>query len=196
MTACILCKSDKTTITQVVDKADICALYARAFQMDISHLIKSDLLYHHCPDCDLRFFVCEDGSIPTGDNDFYNTLNSLDWYYFAQKHEYHYAKKFIHSESRVLEVGCGKAAFAHFLPQKAREQYVGLEFSTQAKQMAAKDGIYIENIAVEEYAKTHAQSFDVTCSFQVLEHVSNPHDFLQAQIECLKSGILTGGGAE
>ncbi|WP_236035813.1 class I SAM-dependent methyltransferase [Helicobacter turcicus] len=32
--------------------------------------------------------------------------------------------------------------------------------------------------------------FDRVCSFQVLEHVSNPYSFLNAQIKCLKKGGL------
>ena len=193
---CILCHSNDTHITQRAKREDIIALYQRNLSVDTQSLITSDLLYHHCKACDLRFFTCEDGSIPTGDDTFYNTLNQLDWYYFSEKHEYHFAKKFIAKDSKVLEVGCGKAAFAHFLPQEAKSHYVGLEFSTQAKQMAAKNGIVIENISVEEYAKSHAQAFDVACSFQVLEHTSNPNSFIQAQIECLKSEILTGGGRD
>ena len=191
---CILCHSNDTHITQSVAKSDITTLYQKAFGIDTQSLITSNLLFHHCNTCDLRFFTCEDGSIPTGDDAFYNTLNQLDWYYFSEKHEYHFAKKFIAKDSKVLEVGCGKAAFAHFLPQETKPHYVGLEFSTQAKQMAAKDGILIENISVEEYAKSHAGHFDVACSFQVLEHVANPYAFIQAQVECLKSDILRGGG--
>lgn len=191
---CILCHNPSTSIEESISKDDLIFLYKKAF--DIAINFPSNLLYHHCPACDLRFFTCEDGSIPTGDNTFYNTLNQLDWYYFSEKHEYHFAKNFIAKDSKVLEVGCGKAAFAHFLPQEAKAHYVGLEFSTQAKEMAAKDGILIENITIEEYAKTHAQDFDVACSFQVLEHVSNPHTFLQAQIQYLKHDNFNGGGGE
>nr|WP_317404041.1 methyltransferase domain-containing protein [uncultured Helicobacter sp.] len=191
---CILCHSNDTHITQEIARDDIIALYKSFPGVAIDSLISSDLLFHHCNVCDLSFFTCKDGSIPTGDNAFYNALNQLDWYYFSEKHEYHFAKKFIAKDSKVLEVGCGKAAFAHFLPQEAKPHYVGLEFSTQAKQMAAKDGILIENISIEEYANSHSKQFDVACSFQVLEHVSNPHTFLQSQIDCLQRDILTGGG--
>ena len=193
---CILCHSNDTHITQRAKRDDIIALYQRNLSVDTQSFITSDLLYHHCKACDLQFFTCEDGSIPTDDDAFYNALNQLDWYYFSEKHEYHFAKKFIAKDSKVLEVGCGKAAFANFLPQEAKPSYVGLEFSTQAKQMAAKNGIVIENISVEEYAKSHAQAFDVACSFQVLEHTSNPNSFIQAQIDCLKADILTGGGGK
>ncbi|CUU39677.1 class I SAM-dependent methyltransferase [Helicobacter typhlonius] len=194
MTNCILCHSNNTEITQEVKQDDINALCRKVYGMDTSYLITSDLLYHHCKSCDLRFFTTKDGTIPTGDNNFYNTLTELDWYYFSEKHEYSFAKQFINKDSKVLEVGCGKAAFAHFLPQEAKAHYVGLEFNTQAKELAAKNGILIENIPIEEYAKSHAHSFDIACSFQVLEHVSNPHSFISAQIQCLKDSQLSMGG--
>lgn len=198
---CILCHSNDTHILQEVKQKQLNALYKKVFDINTSHLITSDILYHHCKSCDLRFFNTKEGKIPTGDNDFYNALNSLQWYYFGEKDEYHYAQKYINAQSKVLEVGCGKGAFAHFLPQEAKKHYVGLEFSTGAKEMAAKDGICIENISIEEYAKNHAQYFDVTCSFQVLEHVANPHSFIASQIQCLKNtqiekdSQLNGGGA-
>lgn len=189
---CILCHSDKTTIQEYVRRDDLIALYQRSFGIDIHTLLPSDLLYIHCQECDIKFFVCENGVIPTGDDAFYNALNLLPWYYFDEKHEYHYVKKFINPESKVLEVGCGKAAFADFLPHK--EQYVGLEFSTKAKEMAAKRGITIQNIPIEQYCTQHGGEFDVSCSFQVLEHVSDPYEFLRAQIVCLKS--MRGGAIQ
>ena len=146
MTNCILCHSNNTEITQEVKQDDINALCRKVYGMDTSYLITNDLLYHHCKSCDLRFFTTKDGTIPTGDNNFYNTLTELDWYYFSEKHEYSFAKQFINKDSKVLEVGCGKAAFAHFLPQEAKAHYVGLEFNTQAKELAAKNGILIENM--------------------------------------------------
>ncbi|RDU60464.1 class I SAM-dependent methyltransferase [Helicobacter marmotae] len=197
---CILCHSPNTTITQKCKKEDLQALYKRSFGVDISHIVQSDIIYHTCLDCDLKFFTCEDGSIPTGDNNFYNALNTLDWYYFAQKHEYAYAQNFIAPNARVLEVGCGRAAFAQYLPEGAKEHYVGLELSTGAKDMAQKAGICIENVTIESYAKAlkdpKNNGFDVACSFQVLEHVNNPHSFIQSQIHCLRWQNFNGGGEE
>ena len=185
---CILCNGENLELITKLNKDSLCLLYKKALNINISNLITANINYFNCKDCDLKFFVDENGNIPTGDNDFYNSLNKLDWYYFSEKSEYHYAKKFINKDSKVLEVGCGKGAFVKFMPKEARDNYVGLEFSTQAKIMAQKDGIKIENISIEEYAKDNQNRFDIACSFQVLEHISNPFSFIQSQIKCLNGG--------
>lgn len=183
---CILCKSKNINNIETINAYEVISLYKRAFNIDISNIIKSDLLYHHCNNCDLLFFTLQDGEIPTGDNSFYNALNKLEWYYMSEKNEYHFAKNLIRDDAKVLEVGCGKAAFSKFITNK--NNYIGLEFSSDAKEMAAKNGINIQNTSIEEYSKYNQGKFDISCSFQVLEHTSNPHSFIQSQIKCLHRG--------
>lgn len=182
---CPLCESNHYDTLENIKKDDLIHLYKRAFGVSVSTLIKSDISYIHCKECDLRFFIDNSYQMPTGDDGFYNALNKFPWYYMAEKNEYQYAKKYIKASDKVLEVGCGKAAFAKFIPTK---DYTGLEFSTDAKKLAAQSGINIENISIEEYAKKHSNSFDVVCSFQVLEHVSNPRGFIKSKLEALKGG--------
>ncbi|RAX52752.1 methyltransferase [Helicobacter sp. 16-1353] len=198
---CILCKSPQLRQIERVNKDKLSFLYKKAFGGDVSKILLENLIFWHCESCDLRFFSLENGEIPSGDNDFYNALNKIEWYYMSEKNEYHFAKNFINDSTKVLEVGCGKAAFREFLPQGAREKYIGLEFSSDAKEMAAKNNINIQNIAIEDFAKSHKGEFDVACSFQVLEHVSNPNEFIKAQIECLRNAenisresAINGGG--
>jgi len=102
-----------------------------------------------------------------------------------EKEEFLQAKKYINSGDHVLEVGSGKGAFVKHLPTK---HYVGLDFSQKAKEMAEKEGILIENEMIQDYAEDHLEGFDVVVSFQVLEHVSDPNTFLNAQIKALKAG--------
>ncbi|PAF45198.1 class I SAM-dependent methyltransferase [Helicobacter sp. 11S02596-1] len=182
---CPLCQQDHCEIEQTIHKNDLIKLYERAFKIDVGPLIASDVCYWHCKDCDLRFFTDKNGEMPTGDDDFYNALNKLPWYYMDEKNEYHQAKNFIKPQDRVLEVGCGKGAFAKFL---STPDYVGLEFSTDAKKLAQSRGIQIENISIQEYSQSHQGSFDVVCSFQVLEHVKDPRGFLSGKREALRGG--------
>ncbi len=101
----------------------------------------------------------------------------------AEKNEYHFAKKFINSDTKILEIGCGKATFSAFIPNK--DNYTGLELSSDAKEMAIKNGINIQNTSIEEYSKYNQSKFNISCSFQVLEHTSNPYSFIESQIKCL-----------
>ncbi|PAF53127.1 hypothetical protein BKH42_07500 [Helicobacter sp. 13S00482-2] len=184
---CPLCGENHCEIKTNIQKKDLVFLYENAFGVNVDRLIDSDVDYMHCTSCDLRFFLNKKGQMPTGDNDFYNSLNQLPWYYMEEKNEYQYAKNFIKDSDKVLEVGCGKAAFAKFLCTK---DYTGLEFSTQAKKLALQNGVNIENISIQEYSSKYPESFDVVCSFQVLEHVSNPREFIKSKLK-----ILRGGGA-
>ncbi|MDO7253604.1 class I SAM-dependent methyltransferase [Helicobacter cappadocius] len=182
---CPLCQKSHCSIEEKIQKQDLVFLYKKNFKIDIDRLIDSDLNYIHCNDCDLRFFLDKDSKMPTGDNEFYNSFNQFPWYYMTEKTEYRYTKDYIKPSSKVLEVGCGKGAFAKFLP---KADYTGLEFSTEAKKLAEQNGINIQNISIQEYAKIHPQSFDVVCSFQVLEHVSNPREFIESKLAALRGG--------
>jgi len=102
-----------------------------------------------------------------------------------EKEEYKYSKKHIGPKDRVLEVGCGKGAFAKYLSTK---DYVGLDISENAKRLAIQEGITIENETVQNFSKKHKNEFDIVVSFQVLEHVSDPKSFIEAGLETLKNG--------
>lgn len=186
---CILCNKENLCILQTIKRKDLIALYKK-MGVDIKHILTQDLDYYHCQDCDLRFFTLKNGEIPVGDDGFYTELIKNSWYYMSEKNEYDFARKFIKKGAKVLEVGCGAGIFGKSLQHIA--EYTGLEFSTHAKELAAKNGINIQNISVQDFAKSHKNSFDVACSFQVLEHVSNPRSFLQAQLDCLNAN--RGGG--
>ena len=134
-----------------------------------------------CQDCELIFYdppVC-------GDEAFYNSLQKYPWYYESDKAEFAWAAARIAPGSQVLEVGAGRGAFAGFIPAC---DYVGLDFSTGAQQLAAAQGVAIQLVAIEDWAASHPQTYDVVCHFQVLEHIATPDSFLKACVEALKPG--------
>jgi 2-polyprenyl-3-methyl-5-hydroxy-6-metoxy-1,4-benzoquinol methylase len=149
--------------------------------IDVSYLINQDIDFCECQNCKLRFY----NPLITGDEKFYNSLQKFDWYYMDDKEEYQYAKKFIGPNDKVLEVGCGKGAFAKHIASK---NYIGLDLSQNAKEMAAKNGINIENETIQDYALKHKEEFDVVVCFHVLEHVSDPKSFIEATLYALKKG--------
>jgi len=179
--SCPLCHHKTIIELEVIDSKSLSKMYKKLTGIDFSYLLNKNIKYCECQNCKLRYY----NPLITGDEKFYNSLQGFDWYYVDEKEEYLKAKKYIASDDKVLEVGSGKGAFAKHL---ATKNYVGLDFSTHAKKLAAKNGIIIENEMIQDYADKHRESFDVVVSFQVLEHVSNPKSFLEAKLKALKSG--------
>ncbi|WP_373032452.1 class I SAM-dependent methyltransferase [Sulfurovum sp.] len=178
---CPLCESNDINTIEKIDAKSLIKLYEKMTDIDFSYLIYQDIEYCECQHCKLRYF----NPLITGDEQFYNSLQKFDWYYMNEKDEYNEAKKYIKATDRVLEVGSGKGAFAKDLPTK---DYVGLDFSLKAKEMAAENGIFIENEMVQDYADKNLNKFDIVVSFQVLEHIPNPKSFLEAKLKALKIG--------
>ena len=178
---CPLCECKEIERLETINKDELVYLYKKMTDVDFSYLLNQNIDFCECKSCKLRFY----DPLITGDEKFYNSLQKFDWYYMDDKDEYLYAKKYIKLEDKVLEVGSGKGAFAKYL---ATKNYIGLDFSENAKKMAAENGITIENEMIQDYAKRHKEEFDIAVSFQVLEHVSDPKSFIEAQIEALKIG--------
>lgn len=99
---------------------------------------------------------------------------------------------FIHRIPReaVLEIGCGSGFFLEKLIAEGFKQICGCEPSVEAGRKA--DPKIQPNIFLGLFRKGiyPSNSFDLVCSFQTLDHVSDPNDVLQNCFEVLKpSGI-------
>jgi 2-polyprenyl-3-methyl-5-hydroxy-6-metoxy-1,4-benzoquinol methylase len=178
---CCLCESKEVRKLETIDRKILLSLYYKLTKTDFSYLLNREITYCECNVCKLKFF----DPLIAGDEKFYNSLQKYDWYYPSEKEEYIIAKKYIKQSDKVLEVGSGKGAFAKKLKLK---NYIGLDFSLNAKKIAEKNGIKIENKTIEEYAAKNLNMFDVVVSFQVLEHVTKPNDFIKSKLKSLASG--------
>lgn len=183
---CPLCCSDHLQHLEEIPGRHLANLYKTRLGIDVDSLLPkhASIDYMACRECDLRFF----SPAITGDERFYNALQVHPWYYLDAKAEYRHAAGLIQREDRVLDVGCGKAAFAGLIPSN---QYTGLDFSVEAAALAARRGTRILNQTVEQHAQHNAGAYDVVASFQVLEHVAEVRSFLSAAVDCLKpNGLL------
>ncbi|MDZ7949603.1 class I SAM-dependent methyltransferase [Nostoc sp. DedQUE09] len=182
---CPGCHSEKCETLEAINTSDIIKLYKRSLNIDTSTLFSSTPVidYMHCLACDLRFFF----PFVSGDEVFYEDLQQFDWYYDqTEKPEYQFTKQFVAEGASVLEVGCGNGLFRSFLPASVR--YTGLEFNNKAIQKAQALGLNVKKCSIEKYAETADSSHDVVCSFQVLEHVSEPMKFLASCAKVTKHG--------
>lgn len=178
--ACPLCNSEHIFLTEIIDASVIERVFLRSLNIKISFCIK-ELSYFQCKRCSLGFF----DPVVTGDELFYEQLQNSEWYYMSEKPEYHLAKKFLPSFGKILEVGSGKAAFATFV---GGDRYVGLEFNDEAIKRARSAGINLIKESIEQHSIGNRDKYSAVVSFQVLEHVANPADFIQGCVDSLHSG--------
>jgi SAM-dependent methyltransferase len=134
-----------------------------------------------CRDCDLSFFI----PAIAGSPDFYEKLQQFPWYYPDHKAEFAFAGTFVKSDDAVIEVGCGRGAFASTISTR---NYIGLEYTQKSVNEAQERGLDVRNMSLQTYALDHRESADVVCMFQVLEHVPDVRPFLESAVACLKKG--------
>ena len=182
---CPLSGSDQVVLLEKITQDTLVKMYQKKIGNSIMSEFDNvrEIGFYHCPESDLKFFY----PMVTGSESFYENLQDIDWYYLDEKEEYEYAARYIQPSDVVLEIGCGKGAFAEKIT--ARE-YVGLEFSRKAQTSASQKNIKVLNESIEQHSIDRAKKYSVVCSFQVLEHVAEIHSFIEASIKCLKPGGL------
>lgn len=131
----------------------------------------------------------------TGKSDLYQQLQKFSWYYMQDKWEFSKAIQVLRSHkisnnSRLLEIGVGKAFFL----EKAKLfglDVAGVELNPDAAALARGKGFQIFEDDLSSLAQSQPSAWDIICSFQVLEHLSNPRDFLEQSLALLKpNGFL------
>jgi 2-polyprenyl-3-methyl-5-hydroxy-6-metoxy-1,4-benzoquinol methylase len=181
VTACPLCGSLNSRSIDFLPFAFLSKLYKQFFGINLEEGRLETIELRACEYCDLKFY----NPSLTGDERFYEQLQKFEWYYMAEKEEYDVARRHITDESSVLEIGVGYGAFAKKI--KARS-YVGLELNDSAVSVARQRGLPVYKSTVETHAIGHMDEYDVVCSFQVLEHVADPKQFIESSLKCLKRG--------
>lgn len=192
MPTCILCSSENVRTIDNVSVEDLNRVYLKEYGIDIREDVKSDMTLEHCQICNLKWF----NPLYPAQAKFYSELQKFEWYYKAEKFEYKFVGDFIkrtpnlRDASRILEVGCGVGSFSTYVDA----EFTGLEFNPTACEEAQKLGRDVQCKSIEEASKDNSLSYDIVCSFQVLEHVVNPKQFIESCVSVLKPGgalILT-----
>lgn len=137
-----------------------------------------------CEACGLVFFP----AASAGSGALYGALQRFPWYYLPDKWEYEKALRDIPEGARLLEAGCGRGDFLALAIATRGASCVGLELNDDAVHAAIARGLPVEARAIEQVAVERPGTFDVICSFQVLEHVPNPGEHLRAARALLKPG--------
>lgn len=122
----------------------------------------------------------------TGDSYFYEQLANYSWYYSDQKAEYAHSAVFTRNR-KILEVGCGNGSFHDYC---GASEYTGLEINNQAIQCLNARGIKAYQQSLHEHAQEYPESYEVVCSFQVLEHLVDPTQYFKDVYKLLKADGL------
>src|SRR4030042_6354888 len=158
----------------------------RELSVDVARFFKglNEIYVYKCKDTGYRFYYPFNIS---GDDQFYKDLQRLPWYYMDWKWEYQKIYELIKSGERVLEIGCGDGSFIKKLKDK-NVSVVGLEFSAEAIKKCQEKGLTVFKENIQEYAKNNKEKYNIVCSFQVMEHIADIGNAIQASIDVIKNG--------
>ncbi len=190
---CTLCGSSNTRTIQTFQTAALVERWRELYQMDVEPEFAgvSEFELRQCDRCLFRYFSPES---LCGSSSLYAALDRFDWYYMPEKWEHLQALADIRGCSSVLEIGCGFGDFIELARKSLGIQIQGMEQNPRAIEEARRRGITLDSSDLRDVAKTSAEKFDAVCSFQVLEHVPFPGDFLRLCCELLvPKGLLILG---
>ena len=114
--------------------------------------------------------------------------------YIHKQHvmRYVFAGQFV-ADKRVLDVGCGYGYGANYLARKGAREVVGLDVSPDAIHFA-KEHYSRQNLSFTKgdfLLFNDKRKYDVVVAFEVIEHVSNAHAFLDKAKSLLRrNGLL------
>ena len=158
-----------------------------AFGIDISSELQNieEISLYRCGATHLDFFTPFSAS---GSGHLYQSLQKFDWYYMQEKWEFREAIKDLKGSKKILEVGSGSGFFLERARRELRGATIkGIELDEVTCSQAVQKNLPVELSNLHEIA-ARAETFDAICSFQVLEHVSEPLAFLQTMVKVLSRG--------
>ena len=160
--------------------------YYNTLNIDVSEFFQDvdSIQVYECLDTGYAFFYPFNIA---GDGRFYENLQQFDWYYMPWKWEHEITKNILSGHEKILEVGSGGLGFVEKIRDSGYD-VTGLELNQQSVSTAKDKGLKVLNESVEFHSVQNLNEYDIVCSFQVLEHISQVRPFLNAQVACLKTG--------
>ena len=161
--------------------------YKEAYNINIERFFTgcNEIQLVECIETGYKFFV---PNTLAGDSLFYEKLETFDWYYMPWKWEHQQTAEFILPEMKVLEIGSAKGDFIKKIENDIGAKCVGLELNNSAFEYTKSIGLEVYLETIQTFSIKNSEVFDIVCSFQVLEHVSEIYSFIESMIKCLKKG--------
>ena len=169
-----------------VKVAPIVAKYQERYGYDASGCFAGidEIGLYECPETSVQFYYPFETAGPEA---LYRQLQTFEWNYKDVKWEHDVALGFVKPGQKVLDVGCGQGSFLARAGAKGALP-TGIEFNRAAGDVARAKGVEILPVLLSDHARERSGYYDVVTSFQVLEHVTNPREFIEGSLEVLKPG--------
>jgi 2-polyprenyl-3-methyl-5-hydroxy-6-metoxy-1,4-benzoquinol methylase len=160
--------------------------WKQEFQIDIREELGSNsvIKLYQCNQTKLKFFMPLD---LVGSGQLYEKLQKFDWYYMPNKWEHQLALRDLQGCQKILEIGSGFGDFVESGIQAGLD-ICGIELNELAVATAKRRNLPVQRLDLKDAAATYQGLFDGVCSFQVLEHVCNPKEFIEWSVQMLKPG--------
>jgi SAM-dependent methyltransferase len=184
---CLLCQSRDVSEVDRIQTHTLIDAWRQLYGIDVEEELgdcKSIALYR-CHSCGFQYFQ---PSTAAGSPSLYAQLCKMDWYYGAEKWEHDVALRDIEGATKIIEIGCGSGEFIARARDEKGLPVEGLEQNPEAVEGARRRGLLVSAGDVREIALERPAGYDVVCSFQVLEHVPVPRDFLDSCLALLRPG--------
>jgi len=140
--------------------------------------------YWRCNTTGLCWYIPEDAA---GSEALYTQLQQFDWYYMKNKWEFLVALSLLNPASRLLEIGVGVGHFMDMAIQ-AGHTIRGVELNSNAAIRVRQKGFEVFQADLSQLKHQLSKPCDAICSFQVLEHVTNPRLFIEGMLGLVKPG--------
>ena len=179
-------KKENCDLQKTIPSSQLINSYKSSYNIDVTKYFTGldEIALYKCLDTGYRFFYPLNLA---GDSAFYEQLQRYDWYYMPWKWEHSVARKKIKEGNKILEVGCGAGDFVRMLHAEGFD-ITGLELNENTAKSAVEKGLEVLNETIEKHAGYNSNTYDVVCSFQVLEHIAEIDSFISGCIACLKPG--------
>jgi 2-polyprenyl-3-methyl-5-hydroxy-6-metoxy-1,4-benzoquinol methylase len=176
----------KAILKETIPVNDLVVGYKKQFGIEVQHFFNGikDIKIYECINTKYRFFYPFNID---GDGSFYQFLQKFDWYYMPWKWEHEMTKNTLNGHEKILEVGCGGLGFVDKM-SKLGFDVTGLELNEDSVLKAKRNGFNVFNETIQEHSTGYFGKYDIVCSYQVVEHITNVKSFIQAQVDCLKKG--------
>ncbi len=179
--------SSNVKLIEEISTAYLIENYQKKFQIDVSRFFEhiEKVQIYRCLDTQYEFYY-PIGNIE-GDGKFYEEFQRFEWYYMDWKWEHEVTNGLIRQGDKILEIGSGKGSFVEKMHEKGHE-IVGLELNQDAVQKCQAKNLNVFEQTIQTHLQNHTETYDLVCSFQVMEHISDIKSVLQASVDALKKG--------